>query len=325
MKFSVIIPIYNVEKYLKECVLSINPKKRNDIEIILVNDGSKDNSYQICKELALELPNVKLIDKENSGSMDSWIQGVKMATGEYTYIMDSDDKLGESFFEILDDYANKQYDIIVFDYYQYYQNGIEGMKVNHIPYGELPREVLQEMKNHIGNLLTEYSLYKWDKVIKTEIFQKGIEKIDFRSVYFEDHPISILNLLHANSLYYIDKKLYYYRLRKTSVTHTINQRVFQDNITIENFIIKLAQENNNPPEEMRKIYLYFLYQYTRWSLKSEESPREKKVTWKDIQEIEGKNKKIVLLFYKLKWKKMYQWILEKKQRKENSGQYDIFE
>lgn len=91
MKFSVIIPIYKVEKYLKECVDSVLRQDYNDFEVVLVDDGSPDNCPQICDEYAAKDSRVVVVHKENGGLSDARNAGIKVATGEYIFFLDSDD------------------------------------------------------------------------------------------------------------------------------------------------------------------------------------------------------------------------------------------
>ena len=90
-KVSVIVPIYNVEKYLKKCLDSLESQTLKDIEIILVNDGSKDESGNIAKEWSEGKENIKYVEKENGGLSDARNFGLKYATGEYVAFLDSDD------------------------------------------------------------------------------------------------------------------------------------------------------------------------------------------------------------------------------------------
>ena len=85
MFFSVIVPVYNVEKYLNECVDSILSQTFTDYELILVNDGSKDNSGAICDEYAEKDNRVKVVHKENGGLSDARNAGIKVATGDYLF------------------------------------------------------------------------------------------------------------------------------------------------------------------------------------------------------------------------------------------------
>ena len=83
MKLSVIVPVYNAEKYLRQCLDSLVNQTFSNMEIILVNDGSNDGSGVICEEYCKKYNNVKYIDKRNEGVMAAWIDGVKISEGEY--------------------------------------------------------------------------------------------------------------------------------------------------------------------------------------------------------------------------------------------------
>ena len=93
INLSVVIPIYNVEQYLRQCLDSIGVLGRDDVEAILVNDGSTDGSRNICVDYVNKWSNVTLIDKENGGLSDARNKGTEAAAGEYIYYLDSDDWL----------------------------------------------------------------------------------------------------------------------------------------------------------------------------------------------------------------------------------------
>lgn len=90
-KVSVIVPIYNAEKYISECIESITCQTYKNLEIILINDGSLDNSIKICKQYAKNDDRIKLIDVENHGVSYARNKGIEEATGEYIIFIDSDD------------------------------------------------------------------------------------------------------------------------------------------------------------------------------------------------------------------------------------------
>lgn len=322
MKYSVIIPIYNMEKYLNECIVSVLSQKRDDVELILVNDGSIDNTIHICNNFKKKYKNVIVIDKKNTGSMDSWISGVKVAKGKYICFIDSDDKISDNYFETIDKYvANDEYDVILFDFYRMYKNYNLKAKVNKLPYGELSSEKLENLKNTFFENYDMYSLYRWDKVIKSNIIKENIKKIKIRSIYFEDHLISFLNLLSSNKIYYANEILYFYRMRKSSVSHSnkINQKNFIDNISISNEIINIAKEKKYSEEQIYKINLYFLYHYARSSLKSSSFPEIKKVTFKDIENINFLEGKLILLLYKFKLRFFFNLLSKYKYKKSNKN------
>ena len=119
---SVVIPVYNVEKYLERCLDSVVKQTLENIEIIVVNDGSKDNSLDIIKEFAAKDSRVKLIDKPNSGYGNSMNRGFDAALGEYIGIVESDDFIREDMFEKL--YAltlNGSVDVVKGNFFDYYE------------------------------------------------------------------------------------------------------------------------------------------------------------------------------------------------------------
>lgn len=329
MKYSVIIPIYNVENYLEECVMSIVNQNRDDVEIILVNDGSTDNSLKICNKLKENFKNIVIINKkENVGIMDSWIKGVKNSTGDYICFVDSDDKICENYFEIIDRVTKMdENDIVLFNHIKFYKNHKENIKINTLPYGKIESNKLDEIKNDICSFNSNftYTFYRWDKVIKAEIIKKSILEISFNSTYCEDHIISALNLLNAESLYYIDENIYCYRARKSSITHKVNSNVFKDITNIENEMKKIGKNHQFNENQLYHIHLYFLFHYARFSLKSNEKHYNDKVGFKDIKNIKGMEKKIILILYKLRLKFIYKIISNIKLKKEKTKKGEYFD
>ncbi|MCT8647817.1 glycosyltransferase, partial [Glaesserella parasuis] len=123
MRFSVIIPVYNVEKYIIQCLNSVVYQSFSDIEVILVNDGSKDSSGTICDEYAKNDTRIKVIHKENGGLSSARNVGLKSAVGEYILFLDSDDFwLTERFLEDIDrviETSSNNLDMIVFPFSYY--------------------------------------------------------------------------------------------------------------------------------------------------------------------------------------------------------------
>lgn len=325
IRYSVVIPIYNMELYLKECIDSVLKQKRNDIEIILVNDGSLDRSLDICNEFKEKNNNIIVVDKKNTGTTDTILKGIEKVSGEYICFIDADDKIANDFFSKLDIYVEKNFDIILFDFYRMFKNHIEEYKVNKVNYGKVNEKELKELQKFYFDNFEKYSLYRWDKVIKTEVVKKSISEIKKKTIYFEDHVISFLNLLNAESLCYIDENLYFYRMRKNSVSHRVNEKIFNDLDIIEDEMKRIAKNNNYDSKQMYELYLYFLYQYARNSLKSENIHDSRKVKLKDIFKCKSNNKKMVLLLYKLKLKRIYKFLLRIKKSKENASMEEYYE
>ncbi|MDE5548972.1 MAG: glycosyltransferase, partial [Clostridia bacterium] len=98
---SIIVPIYNVEKYLRKGIESIINQTYTDLEIILVNDGSKDNCLDICKEYANKDSRIKIVDKPNGGLVSAWKAGVEVASGDFIGFIDPDDYIDEDYYQKL--------------------------------------------------------------------------------------------------------------------------------------------------------------------------------------------------------------------------------
>lgn len=325
VKYSVIIPIYNSEKYLEECIESVVLQNREDIEIILINDGSKDNSLSICNKFKSNYNNIIVINKLNSGTTDTILNGIKEAKGEYICFIDSDDTISSNYFNTLDKYTKEKYDIIIFDFLKKFKNCSIKTKVNNISYGKLKdNEVENLQKNYFDNF-NNYSLYRWDKVIKKDIIQKSASEIKIKAIYFEDHIISFLNLLNANTIFYIEENLYFYRMRGNSVSHQVNDRIFKDLLDVEKEMENIAHRYNYDEKQFEKLRLYFLYQYARFSLKNKEKTHNKKVSWQDVVKTKTKSQKVVLILYKLNLNKIYKLLLDLKKKKENGKKKDYFE
>jgi len=119
-KVSIIVPIYNVEKYLKECIESLLNQTLMQIEIICVNDGSTDRSLQIAQEYSQKDNRLIIIDKQNYGYGHTMNRGLEIAKGEYIGIVESDDFVKENMFEILYNLAKKHdVDVVKSNFYYY--------------------------------------------------------------------------------------------------------------------------------------------------------------------------------------------------------------
>jgi len=123
MLISVIIPVYNGEKYLQECLLSVKACPSQEIECIIVNDGSTDDTEQICRKIAKDDSRFKLINQENSGVSVSRNKGTLEAIGEYIFFLDADDYIDTEKWQDILDYAKGKHDMVAFGYYNLFTSG----------------------------------------------------------------------------------------------------------------------------------------------------------------------------------------------------------
>lgn len=216
---SVIVPIYNVEKYLKKCIESIIAQKYANLEIILVDDGSTDSSYEICELYSKKDPRIILIHKENGGLADARNVGLKNAQGEYIAFVDSDDFIDADMIDsLIKLIQNHKSDIACC---RYCDMGMEhddenndiisaGCVLDFTPM-EAIKEMLHSERTHIFNNGV------WNKVYK----RSTLDGLQFpEGLYFEDVCYSINALYRAKKISVINKNLYYYNtLRDESITN----------------------------------------------------------------------------------------------------------
>ena len=150
IKISVIIPVYNTEKFLEKCLNSVLNQTLKEIEIIVVNDGSRDNSLEIIKKFKKEDNRIVLLNEQNGGSSFARNKGLETAKGKYFYFIDSDDYLEENtmFEELYNKCENDNLDIVVFDYYNDFGNRKEYVKNI-----EISEDVLINKEEYVKDLI----------------------------------------------------------------------------------------------------------------------------------------------------------------------------
>ena len=209
-KISVIVPVYGVEKYISKCLNSLVNQTLNDIEIIVVNDGTKDNSQKIIDEYVKKYPDkVKSFIKENGGQGSARNYGLKQATGEYIGYVDSDDYVELDMYEKLYNKAiNDNLDIAICGNYNVSED-YKNKKVD--------LEFIKYEDNKINALLGKKAV--WNKIYKKSI----VEKLEFRSkVWYEDFDFSIKAICSAKKIGYVNEPLYNYLLREGSTMNNSN-------------------------------------------------------------------------------------------------------
>lgn len=213
-KISVIIPIYQVENFLRKCIETIVEQTYQNLEIILVDDGSKDNCPQICDEYARKDERIKVIHKENGGLSDARNVGIENATGDYLFFIDSDDWVEKDILSHLYIMLKEnKADIAECQYEKVYQEQdiIENEKEKVMLLQ--PRQALENLavENKINNIIICSKLYK-SKLFREIRFPKG--KIH------EDEYTTYKLFYMANKIVVTNLKLYYYRQREGSIIVT---------------------------------------------------------------------------------------------------------
>lgn len=231
MFFSVIVPIYNVEKYLRECVDSILSQTFGDFELILVNDGSKDSSGAICDEYAEKDSRVKVIHKENGGLSDARNAGNAIAQGEYVVYIDSDDYVdGNDFLEKIYEKAQIGADIICYKFRKYFEDSKSFSKCDYAFPNLQQYETLAERINYLVKTNSFYCS-AWSKSIRFSLLKDN--NINFeKGLLGEDQEWYYHVLLKAKSIDGIDKDYIVYRQRANSITTSWRMKNLTDCIYV---------------------------------------------------------------------------------------------
>lgn len=314
MKFSILVPVYNVEKYLEECIESLLAQDYKDYEIILVDDGSKDLSPAICDGFAKDYEFIKVVHKENHGLISARRVGLQNASGDYIIFVDSDDTLRKDALSVLAKILEVDYDMVVFRW---------------------------QAINTIGNTLGEKSAKVFDEgeVAKEKMLEKFIASIQLSSIimkvckrelydvdadysmYYElknaeDYFQSIPIMFGSNTFYYSEEALYYYRVNPSSITHTFDKQKYKNlNIIkprLRDYMTKYGFDNNELIKGMYNTYLINIFDEIFYTGKNKfsidvykemlEFPMIKEAKlYIDEADITQKQKKVIKLFYKENW------------------------
>lgn len=208
-KISVVVPVYNVEKYLKECIDSIINQTLEDIEIICVNDGSTDSSLEILNDYAKKDSRIIVINKSNSGYGHTMNMGLNAATGEYVGIIESDDFADKNMFEDLYKLA-KEYDadIVKGDWYNYWSKNKFARKNNRIS----SAKALKLTNSKQDKSLLRINPSVWSAIYKKEFLNKyNIRFLETPGASYQDLAFSFKIFALAERVVLTDKAYLYYR------------------------------------------------------------------------------------------------------------------
>ncbi len=250
VKVSVVVPVFNGESYIRKCLDSLVRQTLKDIEIIIINDGSKDKTLDILKEYQKKCKNIKIINQENKGIAASRNEGIKVAEGEYIAFLDSDDfvdltmyqklyqKITSSDFDVVTTYFNFQYEEKI-------EKGIVDIKKDILN--------IKDLKKYFLNM---YPVV-WNKLYKKELFND----LKFRNVYAEDVDILYRILPKIKKMGVVKEYLYYYYQRENSESKVYTTRLF-DYVYNFNDLYKYYQTKwymEIYKKEFEYVYVRYLY------------------------------------------------------------------
>ena len=323
MKFSVLIPVYNTEKYIEECLQSVLNQTYQDFEIIIVDDGSTDSSGEICDSYHKKYPNkIKVIHKENQGLISARRVGIANATGDYCIFVDSDDFVELNLLStIVQSLMMNHAGIMVFAL-RYFRNGefterrVKLQIQDKTWEGQNKKELytLLATDNILSSLCT--------KVIKTKILLG--DSTDYSNYFDKNMSEDLLQSLYpitaANKIVYIDKVLYNYRMNERSVSHVFNPSKISDKSTLHVYDMILGylpQWGIDTPDIREKINAKWLnetmYLFSEYYENAKTKKERNDIINADWSQLLPPEVKITSSKYEnKKYRELYQWICEKR-------------
>ena len=267
MKISIIVPIYNCEKYIDNCIRSLLNQTYSNIEILLINDGSTDKSLEIIKKYK-DNNKVKIYSQKNSGANKARNYGVKKSTGDYIMFVDSDDWIDNNTIEMLVNYL-KRYEVDIIKFSMILE---PSKKIRNI-FDENELLIEKEQFAILYNMFLK--TYKLNSIcaclIRAKLFNKDYKSLHSKSSFAEDYMLNIELINYSDSFLFVNKPLYHYRLNYNSTTKKLDFNRIIENIkdAYEAYsFLFLFKENWNLSETDVEFRLYkeICYEFSKLSL-----------------------------------------------------------
>jgi glycosyltransferase involved in cell wall biosynthesis len=240
MKLSIIIPVYQVQQFIYTCLASLHCANRTDTEIIVVDDGSTDQSYaEILRYTEQFTPKqFTYIKQANAGLSEARNTGLQAAKGEYVFFIDGDDWLTSDAMETI--HANlhtAEIDMWIFDVWKSYTDFQIPMKGSHMQ----PHQTYSAADALVYTFTGKMMVSAWSKIFKRSVLMQPVFAFP-KGMWYEDLQLIKLYLDHPNlKIQYLPKALYHYRQREGSITQTFSDKIFNKYIAFENIAQWLVQ------------------------------------------------------------------------------------
>lgn len=255
-KLSIIIPVYNVEKYLDRCVQSVLNQTLRDIEIILVDDGSPDNCPKMCDEYARKNQNIRVVHKKNAGLGMACNTGIEAATGEYIAFCDSDDWVDADMYEIMYNVAKKHDADVVYTGLKRVDG--KGKILGYLPHPNAFKMYERDKVRLLADdMIASLPAERYDRKIqvsaKTNIYRLALLKtndihfVSEREYPSEDLIFNVSVLMKANRACVIPQYFYNYFVNNNSITTTIKSHHFEKMMLSAKLLEKITQEHGIDP------------------------------------------------------------------------------
>ena len=289
-KISIIIPNYNGEQFLGRCLDSVLSQSEKNVEIIIVDDGSKDHSKEVIEAYKKEHPNIKAVYKENGGVSTARNEGIKRAAGTYTLFLDSDDELEEgAIASMLKEIGER--DVLVFSYILYDPDTDTAVKRNQME-ADLDGETLR--KNLFCYASRTHFYGCWNKLMKTRLLQENNVSFPEGIKVGEDYIFVLRMVKHVASIKFMNLYLYKYYENSMSVTHKVDMNRWKEQALTIRETYQLHPERNEYEAEFITKRLNNTYQTYAHVVKGKEMKKILEKYWKkaygeiDLCNVKGK-------------------------------------
>lgn len=281
VKVSIIVPMYNTARYLRECLDTLVRQSLKEIEIVLVNDGSTDETLSIAKEYQKKDRRFKIIDKKNTGYGDSVNKGIMAATGKYIGIVEPDDFCDEKMFEKLFRLAEEnKVDMARGGYYHYSAQDLREIKPSYMKNRDI---IVEPLENY--EVFYEVPAI-WSAIYKKSFLDKhGIRLLTTPGASYQDAGFHFKTLACVEKLAYIDDPLYYYRIDNPNSSvkdYKKAMAIVKEFTSIEDFVRK--QEHGELLMDYCQVTKFGRYHWNLLRLKKKDAKRFARVMKKDFQE-----------------------------------------
>lgn len=246
---SVVLPIYNVEQYLEQCIKSVVNQTYKNLEIILVDDGSPDNCPKICDDWAQKDSRIKVVHKQNAGLGMARNTGIDNASGKYIFFFDSDDYVDTTIVEKCVISAQKhQSEVVVFGRYDVYENGeIKPCILKNDKSAYKHDEIVNTILPCVFTYELGFGVSAWGKMYDLDMLRKNnLRFVSEREIISEDAYFSLSLFSKTTVLSVVNENLYYYRKRQNSLSRTYKKDRQSKNDSFLNKCIKFIENENLP-------------------------------------------------------------------------------
>ena len=250
MRFGVIVPIYNVEPYLRKCLNSILAQSYQDYELILVDDGSLDHCPQICDEYAQKDNRIHVIHKKNGGLVSARQAGAAASAGQYIICIDGDDWVDTDYFAAVDKILNQYRPDIIALSYIYENNNRHILCKNIAPSGYYNKTKLNNIDKKTLFMNWELVVTLWSKVIIRNLYIEQQLKVDPRICVAEDYVCVLACFLQAESIYITEKAYYHYRCTENSLIHSFRPKAFDELKHLVAYLEKVLDDKSSAASKL---------------------------------------------------------------------------